>query len=737
MTEVIDKRPRYSDSSAVYPSNTEVSLVQLNSLHARLDSKRQEISALKLEIQTLSRDRDSLAGAVSRVNSSWVKIVSELDTVLPSSAFGREVFTGLPIRVQGAEDHQLLNVLDQQRRILKDKISAVASFLRSQTTPATPEARKMTDKIKDLNSIICDFAKQAKDLESKCFILQREKEELDRLCESLRVEAENNAQKLRVNAKAASCKCTCHCGARDVTGADYTPEVVRKCREEVEKWKSDFDSVTLHKRQLEEQNARMSVELRVSEERFLSTRSFKRLVKQTQILMDHVARLKTENEELRKEREDTHDELILELNKIRRQEENRRGDLERKCQELTFRYEREVMSRQAVQAELEGLRKEQTSVIRLKETENQLALREAELESLKRRYKDQKTQREELETRTEMDYQKILDLQDAVALKEYQLAERKTETPAEPAQTESVGDSELRAKLTHYREELSKSRELLKKQEIELNQLKSRESHLRSKLSSEKTNYRRLIEDMECTNKGYDEAMKQNKILLQQTKDHDQMMAKIMSERIVEDRSKHLLEEEAKEYKRRVDTQVEVVNSQKAYIHQIESSRSDLEQLIKSLQSKLKDSEGKLRDVETRCAGELKTHEAVENAQKQSLEMCREYEKYLISTATEASQLKFHNAQLTSEVANLRSKLDALQSPESSISTDLILTEELLRLRKMTRCVSCAIRMKDLVLGKCFHAFCRPCIENRLGKERDCPVCRHTFSEAEIREIWW
>ena len=75
MSEAPDKRPRTNDTLTARSNNsTDVSAVQLSSLHARLDSKRQEISALKLEIQTLSRDRESLAGVLAKVNGTWTKV---------------------------------------------------------------------------------------------------------------------------------------------------------------------------------------------------------------------------------------------------------------------------------------------------------------------------------------------------------------------------------------------------------------------------------------------------------------------------------------------------------------------------------------------------------------------------------------------------------------------------------------------------------------------------------------
>jgi len=80
MSETPEKHPRTTDTpvprcvNSKQTYSTDVSAVQLSSLHARLDSKRQEISALKLEIQTLSRDRESLAGAVAKVNGSWTKV---------------------------------------------------------------------------------------------------------------------------------------------------------------------------------------------------------------------------------------------------------------------------------------------------------------------------------------------------------------------------------------------------------------------------------------------------------------------------------------------------------------------------------------------------------------------------------------------------------------------------------------------------------------------------------------
>lgn len=55
----------------------------------------------------------------------------------------------------------------------------------------------------------------------------------------------------------------------------------------------------------------------------------------------------------------------------------------------------------------------------------------------------------------------------------------------------------------------------------------------------------------------------------------------------------------------------------------------------------------------------------------------------------------------------------------------------------MLNCPICKERRKTTVIAKCYHVFCRDCIERNLNlRKRRCPACQQPFSVDDVKEIW-
>ena len=60
------------------------------------------------------------------------------------------------------------------------------------------------------------------------------------------------------------------------------------------------------------------------------------------------------------------------------------------------------------------------------------------------------------------------------------------------------------------------------------------------------------------------------------------------------------------------------------------------------------------------------------------------------------------------------------------------------KLREMVHCKICKERMKDVVITKCFHTFCRECIDASIeSRKRRCPICRVQISQNDVKRIFW
>jgi E3 ubiquitin-protein ligase BRE1 len=57
----------------------------------------------------------------------------------------------------------------------------------------------------------------------------------------------------------------------------------------------------------------------------------------------------------------------------------------------------------------------------------------------------------------------------------------------------------------------------------------------------------------------------------------------------------------------------------------------------------------------------------------------------------------------------------------------------------MLRCSLCSDRFKDCVISKCFHLFCKVCLDKILRKERNskCPSCSEKFTSDDIKQVYF
>jgi len=52
----------------------------------------------------------------------------------------------------------------------------------------------------------------------------------------------------------------------------------------------------------------------------------------------------------------------------------------------------------------------------------------------------------------------------------------------------------------------------------------------------------------------------------------------------------------------------------------------------------------------------------------------------------------------------------------------------------MINCTTCGIRMKNVILMKCAHLFCKECIDSSMKvRNRACPICKTKFDFTDIK----
>lgn len=62
---------------------------------------------------------------------------------------------------------------------------------------------------------------------------------------------------------------------------------------------------------------------------------------------------------------------------------------------------------------------------------------------------------------------------------------------------------------------------------------------------------------------------------------------------------------------------------------------------------------------------------------------------------------------------------------------------ELQDLQKVVRCSVCQDRKKSVIISKCFHMFCKECVDNNLkSRNRKCPTCKKMFGQDDVKSVW-
>ncbi|XP_020704033.1 E3 ubiquitin-protein ligase BRE1-like 2 [Dendrobium catenatum] len=243
------------------------------------------------------------------------------------------------------------------------------------------------------------------------------------------------------------------------------------------------------------------------------------------------------------------------------------------------------------------------------------------------------------------------------------------------------------------------------------------------------------ISEIETIGQAYEDMQTQHQHLIQMVADRDQYNIKLVSDsvKMKQTYSSLLAEKQAKAKQlQQVNSSLE---SQKAKIaHVEEQMKSYLAQAAKTsvenrhiainldkAKLELGDSEKELKWLKSAVDITEKEHQ---RNQERILDLKTELEK----ESNERKKLEEEYEDLKKEVMEL--------SPERQELAIQKLEEEIKECKAILKCGVCFDRPKEVVITKCFHLFCNPCIQRNLEiRHRKCPGCGTPFGQNDVREV--
>ena len=567
-------------------------------------------------------------------------------------------------------------------------------------------------------------------LKEKIVALEEEVLKKDGLVEELQRDREKIVADMERSLSASEAKARGPAGKTD--GPDGGQDLA-DVKAELERIKEERTFYVLAAEEKSEKIVKLQLELEVSEERFIKTKSFKSLISQSKDLLKQMESLKKSNEELQKKNEEFNDTKSKEIRAVMLKEEEKRSEVESQIKTLASRIISLEKEKEEAQTSLHMIRKEQINMKKSNNFKSIIEDLEEEKARLKKQCQELTKDKQELASRLEDEQRRVNECKDQLVLKEITLQKCFKEE-----KNQGLSDFEVEARLKEYKSELNEIKSQLKLKENMVSKLESSIRGLKYDIKTEKRNSETLLTEIEVTGNAYEETLKKNKALCAQLQFSEQNYNQLMNERIKEENWKSLLEKKQRSLEETIEAKENLINYLQDTVKEQELVISSRVETINQFDLKFRQLEQKFNQMNLSQVESNRRYEELLACKKEIQEKLKQAEKFCIKSATDCMQFRFlyENLQRTIKVLeeNAANERDSFMDK----ATDQVYIAEIANYRRQVRCPQCKTRNKDCFLNKCLHMYCRKCIELNLSqRKRKCPACYTKFSSDDVRPFNW
>ncbi|XP_022944813.1 E3 ubiquitin-protein ligase BRE1-like 1 [Cucurbita moschata] len=277
-------------------------------------------------------------------------------------------------------------------------------------------------------------------------------------------------------------------------------------------------------------------------------------------------------------------------------------------------------------------------------------------------------------------------------------------------------------------------------------------ARLRQKLESSKRDLIRLTDvvkskgdenvayfsEIETIGQAYDDMQTQNQHLLQQITERDEYNIKLVLEGV---RARQLHEIMLIE-KQTFEKEVQQAN---ASLVLYETKTDRIEDQLRGFSDHIqKIEEGKLQDTYTLENTKKRLNDIRIASQQMRESLDQSQSKVEKSRATqvelqiELEKERFEKKRIEEEIEVVGRKFSRLEAQMKSSSVVERLHGELGEYETIVNCKICVNSRKQVVITKCFHLFCNPCVQDILkSQHRKCPRCSATFGPNDVKQVFF
>ncbi|KAJ4727229.1 E3 ubiquitin protein ligase [Melia azedarach] len=301
---------------------------------------------------------------------------------------------------------------------------------------------------------------------------------------------------------------------------------------------------------------------------------------------------------------------------------------------------------------------------------------------------------------------------------------------------------ELRVKTANEAEAISQQRLAAAEAEIadmrqKLEAFKSDMVGLSDALKSKNEEIEAYLSEIETIGQAYDDMQTQNQQLLQQITERDDYNIKLVLEGV---RARQLQDALLME-KHSMEREIQRANAS-CNFYDIKAARIEeqlkfcLDQVQKLAEDRsqnavtLENTQKKLLDVRR---SSVQVRESLEGSQSK-VDKSR---LALMELQIEIDKERFEKKRVEEELEVARRKVSRIQAQTEGSSIVEELQQELREYREILKCSICLERPKEVVITKCYHLFCNPCVQRVMeSRHRKCPACGASFGPNDVKPVY-
>ncbi|KAF5744281.1 Histone ubiquitination proteins group [Tripterygium wilfordii] len=301
---------------------------------------------------------------------------------------------------------------------------------------------------------------------------------------------------------------------------------------------------------------------------------------------------------------------------------------------------------------------------------------------------------------------------------------------------------ELRVKTANEAEAVSQQRLAAAEAEI---------ADLRQKLEGSKRNMSKLsdavkskneeneayLSEIETIGQAYDDMQTQNQQLLQQITERDDYNIKLVVQGVRARQQQDALLMD----KRKLNREIQLVHGSVDFYlmktARIEDQLRICSDQIQRLGEDRLQKSSTLENTQKRLLDVRMSSNQLRENMEESQSKVEGSRAALLELRVELDRERFDKRRIEEELEVARRKLSRLRVQIEGSSTLEKLRQELREYKEILKCSICLDRPKEVVITKCYHLFCNPCVHRIIeSRHRKCPACSASFGPNDVKPVY-